>query len=555
MPHHAEPSIITPTCRAPLLWVLLPVIPGYCIARTLPALPVGILLLTALALAGAALLLAEKRPAPWSGCVLVATGLLAMAWFQIRWDAPQPAWAALPPREAVLELKTERLFNTPAEKPRAMGVARITGTPTHLDDLRGRSVVFDLRTSPGEPPLQPGYTMSAKGLLRHITMDAAHNDFQRSMAAAGILYELRRGSILQITGNGSAWEQRMNAARAWCADALRHNSAHATDEAGIATAMLLGNRSALTQEQRLAFERSGTMHLFAVSGLHVGIVAAVLFGAFSILRLPRSAATALMLATLLLYVLLTGAAPSAVRAFSMIVLYVAARAVQRKPEPFAALVASATGVLILWPGQLWSPGFQLSYAVLAAILLYGLPLAEYGNKRFDPYPGLPDNLRGWRHACMEAVTRNAFTMTAVSIAAMLASMPLIVSYFKIGTPGSLLLNVLLVPMAGLVITADGLALLADALRIEPLAGLFNNAARTAAWIMETLIGNMLDAPGLYFHRTFATTGTGIAALACVLGMMALAHQRPLLNSRLAWWTPPAILLLFILFGTHPVNAT
>ena len=127
------------------------------------------------------------------------------------------------------------------------------------------------------------------------------------------------------------------------------------------------------------------MHFFAISGLHIGVIATAIAQFLLLIRIPRKVSPFIGLPLLFLYVQITGASPSAVRAFLMALFFWASFAFVRQRSPLAALAASAVFVLIFQPAQLWSIGFQLSYTVVLSILLFGLPLYETASEKLAPF--------------------------------------------------------------------------------------------------------------------------------------------------------------------------
>src|SRR5690606_8486486 len=110
-------------------------------------------------------------------------------------------------------------------------------------------------------------------------------------------------------------------------------------------------------------------------------------------RLPRGAAFLLGTAILWTYVDITGGTPSAVRAFWMVTCLLGARQIRAPSNSLAALAASALVVLVIDPHQLFSASFQMSYGIVAALLLYGVPLQERWLARWQPWATLPK--AGW----------------------------------------------------------------------------------------------------------------------------------------------------------------
>ena len=139
---------------------------------------------------------------------------------------------------------------------------------------------------------------------------------------------------------------------------------------GALKAMILGDKSNLTSEQKQIFKNTGTMHVFAVSGLHVGIIALLLFYICSVACVPMYLRSFIVVPLLFLYVLACGLPASAVRAFIMVATFVLALSFSRGSRPINALMVSAVIAILVSPKVIFSAGFQLSYAVVGSLLLY-----------------------------------------------------------------------------------------------------------------------------------------------------------------------------------------
>ena len=134
--------------------------------------------------------------------------------------------------------------------------------------------------------------------------------------------------------------------------------------------MLFGERNALDEETIGLFSQSGIAHLLAVSGLHVGLVAAavLLLGRrFGLQGWVAYLFTALLLAA---YVYLCGLAPSALRAFIMVLLAMGAVQLGRPGDLPTSLAAAALFTLVFNPFLLFTISFQLSYAATGAIIFW-----------------------------------------------------------------------------------------------------------------------------------------------------------------------------------------
>ena len=148
------------------------------------------------------------------------------------------------------------------------------------------------------------------------------------------------------------------------------------DDTGMLAAMLFGDRSQLSAEQRAGFERTGTFHLFVVSGLHVAMVTGALFWLLRRARVPEFPAVGLTIAIALGYALLTGFGVPAQRALAMSSLYLIARALDRQRSGLNALGTAALLILGADPRALFEASFQMTALVIVAVAGLAVPFGE-----------------------------------------------------------------------------------------------------------------------------------------------------------------------------------
>ena len=195
---------------------------------------------------------------------------------------------------------------------------------------------------------------------------------------------------VQVVGQVErSWRCRLYAAQAWAAgrmDAFAGSRANHllprvaqlnTQDAAILNAMLFGDRGGLTQTLRAGFERTGTFHLFVVSGLHIALLAAAVFWMLRRLRLPEGIAVMSTIALATAYALLTGFGVPVQRALCMTAAYLLARWLARETGPLNALGTAALAVLVLDPRALFEAGFQMTFLVIVAIAGMALPIARH----------------------------------------------------------------------------------------------------------------------------------------------------------------------------------
>jgi len=286
-----------------------------------------------------------------------------------------------------------------------------------------------------------------------------------------------------------------------------------SDAARAYQAMILGDKSRLSAEQKEGFIDTGTMHVFAISGLHVGFASAFMYAAMTLFRVNRRIQPFAALPLLYVYVCACGGAPSAMRAFSMIAIIWSASVLSRGVRPIHALVLAAAGSLLISPTVLFEAGFSLSYGIAASIFVYGVPLYESLRRARDSR-FVPES-RGFLGRFSSAVFAYLAGGFSISIGAAFAAMPLTAHYFSYFSPASVIYSPFFVTGAGLVV---GLGFAGFAL--PSFLAQFTNTA--AAWI----VGAMSDAAvfGANFAdlKIAAQLPSAFSAFAALFAFLALS---------------------------------
>jgi competence protein ComEC len=177
------------------------------------------------------------------------------------------------------------------------------------------------------------------------------------------------------------------------------------DDGGMLNAMLFGDRTRLTHTLRVGFERTGSFHLFVVSGMHVALLAGLLFWIARRLRLGarghqlnESLATLVTLTLISAYALLTGFGVPVERALLMTAVFLLTRLLSRERNTLNALGAAALAVLIWSPHALFEASFQMTFLAIVAIGGIAMPLGE---RSFLPYARAARNLNHlWRDTAL-----------------------------------------------------------------------------------------------------------------------------------------------------------
>jgi competence protein ComEC len=196
------------------------------------------------------------------------------------------------------------------------------------------------------------------------------------------------GALRVVGPRRASWGCRLGAAQAWASGRLLGYVGSGVNrqlppvarlsvaDGRMLDAMLFGDRTSLDQGLRTGFERTGTFHLFVVSGLHIALLAGGVFWVLRRVRLPVWAATVGTIAAAAGYAAMTGFGQPVQRSLGMVTVYLLARVLGREREPLQALGAAALAMLLWAPASLFEAGFQMTVLAVVAIGGIGHPLAE-----------------------------------------------------------------------------------------------------------------------------------------------------------------------------------
>ncbi|MGC9092341.1 MAG: DNA internalization-related competence protein ComEC/Rec2 [Bacteroidota bacterium] len=267
------------------------------------------------------------------------------------------------------------------------------------------------------------------------------------------------------------------ATREWCTDVF--NRFVGGEEGDFLRGLLLGDRSGVDPDVRSAFINAGVIHVLAVSGLHVGIIAAIVFALLDVFRLPRTPKALATMVTLTFYVILVGAPPSAVRAGIMTSAIVLGHAMERKTSSLNTIAAAALIILTIDTFSIFNVGFLLSFAAVIGIVTLYKPLRGIFG----------------RHAVSGlAWIAPVFDLLAVSVAAFIGTFPITAAYFSRVSLVALVANLFVVPWVGLV-AAAGVSLLSFAAVSQSIAVYY---AAAAQFLTSVLLKFVTAAGGLPF---------------------------------------------------------
>ena len=290
-------------------------------------------------------------------------------------------------------------------------------------------------------------------------------DFDAYLARQGLEgYGTAKMKDVTILGLSRDWRSRFISVRRAIGrriDALFPNSA------GMMRALVLGDRSMLSDELRSSLSRTGTAHLISISGLHVTVLSTLL--AFVLSRLmSRRTACMLTIALLVPYGVLIGFTAAFVRAMAMFAILSLAPTAGLPSDPITRLCAAMLGWLLARPLSIGDAGFALSFSASAGILLLMPPIMTLtgvdGLSRRKPSPVL------WVRA-LHRLEVYILTLLCASLAAQLGTLPTVVSFFGVQSVVSIPFNLICVPLCMLGYVLGIFALLLSAVLL-PVAATF-----------------------------------------------------------------------------------
>lgn len=300
-----------------------------------------------------------------------------------------------------------------------------------------------------QKPFQPGDRIRCAGTLRKRNYPG--DEALELFVPAPTDWSRLNGSSRLAPGN---WiqQQRERAAQTLSIEMDRHPT-----QLAVFKALMLGYRKAIPIETIQQFRRTGTMHIFAISGLHVGMVGLLITVVLKTLGVPRDKWGIWLIPLLLAYVCATGMKSSALRALTMAAVYFCAPLFRRKPDIPNAIAFAAILLLLCNPQEILSAGFIFSFTVVGFIVMV--------------FAGPPGRLITRGGGWLVAPRNYAASLVITSAAAFIASIPLTALFFGTFSPVSLIGNLVVVPLTFCVVLSGWLSLLA------PVASeVFNHAA-------------------------------------------------------------------------------
>lgn len=261
------------------------------------------------------------------------------------------------------------------------------------------------------------------------------------------------------------------------------------DELAVVGALTLGYKDDIDPELRHRFQASGAAHVLAVSGLHTGILYVLILWLLTLggrikpryeNQIGRCLISGVIIAVMWGYAWLTGMTPSVVRAVLMVTLVEIGKMIYRKSFSINTIAAAAVLILLVRPYDLWSVSFQLSFAATASIVLFANAL------------GSTIKYRSLKKTFWGKILNWFIGIILVSLAAQLGTMPITMFHFGQVSTYFLLTNLLVLPLATLLVPSG---LLSIAFGGSGIGWLVGKVTSGLAWLMNHAVGWIESLPG------------------------------------------------------------
>lgn len=427
-------------------------------------------------------------------------------------------------RGILCETPEQRLYEHGDEKSwRTMGRIDVNALclgKTNAQPVVGRVAVSTAGLLP--PDFASGQTVEITGIIRPPKGPLANGlfDYRTYLSRLGIYYQLQVVS----TNDWQLLSRPLSPSladrfRPWAQSTLARGLPVEDEPLRLLWAMTLGWKTALTGEISEPFMRSGTMHIFAISGLHIALISGILVSLLRVFQVPRSVCGVLVIPLIWSYTGLTGWQASAIRSTIMMTVIIAGWSLKRPGDLLNSLAAAAVIILIWDPQQLFQASFQLSFSVVLSLALFTPVLERIRKTWSQPDPFLPAETRSRWPKWMERPAHYISLSFTTSLAAWLGSIPLVAYYFHLFTPVSLLANLVVVPLSSLALMSN-LASLMTGSWFPACTEIFNHSAWFWMLLMVRVSEWAAQVPGGSFYVATPAPITFLVYYALLVSVMA-----------------------------------
>lgn len=325
-----------------------------------------------------------------------------------------------------------------------------------------------------------------------------------------------------------------------------------------ASAMVLGRKKGMDSEVKALYQGAGISHLLAISGLHLSLIGAGLFGLLKKVRLPVALSAGISTWILIVYAQLTGMGISTRRALVMFLLFLAAGLLKRTPDLPTSLAVAALLLLVPKPQRILDAGFQLSFSAVIGIAVM-IPVLQDGWEEAAPSLRVTDGVAGWNIA-RAAIVRACRLLRKNILAGLgitMTMLPFLLIHFYEWSPWSVLLNLAVIPLMGILLPClIGLQLVARLTAfthcLELPQHLLCAAIEAIFSCYEQLCRFTTALPGSILHTGYPTWR---ALTAYTIGLIALAVSGKKLRPHLRLAAAVCLMGIFLIRLPGELNVT
>ncbi|HLC23978.1 MAG TPA: ComEC/Rec2 family competence protein [Dehalococcoidia bacterium] len=393
--------------------------------------------------------------------ILLALSLLALTGGSLRLSATQPATdpnsVSRYNQQGIQTIRGE--VSAEPEAGRASATVRLKVQAAKENEVWTEATGVALLRQRPYPEYHQGDTLEVTGKLK--TPEAGgESGYAEYLARQGIVSLMDYPRVTLVKRGTAGPAEWLRTLRARLSESI--GSALPEPQASLAQAILLGERKDIPDYLNAAFARTGTMHLLAISGMNLSIVAGMgLAFAVWLLGRRRFIYVWVAIAGVWAYAALTGMYPPVFRAAAMATIFLLAEYFGRQGSALVAITFAGAVMVAIDPFVLWSVSFQLSFISMAGLILFTPVIQAWGRARAEQL------VQGHPH--LQGLADFAISSAAVTLGATLATWPLIAHYFGILSAVSLPANLAVVPALPLIMLSAA---------VTAVVGL---AAPAAAW--------------------------------------------------------------------------
>lgn len=354
-----------------------------------------------------------------------------------------------------------------------------------LPPVYGDRVTFIASASNLGPRRNPGEFDSTSYQQRHGIYSEIHTRFAADCE-------------IQSHGHGNPIQAFALKARHWIQHRLEIDLGDSPEICAVIDGVVLGLRGESPEDLKTLLQRTGTIHLFVVSGLNIVMLSTIIFYLLKPFGFPRSFCIVIVILALAAYAVVTGLRTSTVRSAIMAAVLLSATLFDRRSFSINSLAFAALVLLGFDTNELFAPGFQFSFTIVFVIILCASRIHHWFAAFASPDPFLPRLLWSWPVRCRTWCWDKVSAWLGVIFASWIGSLVFTVGYFHLFSPGSIVANFLAVPVAFLILTAGIASILFGEISLH-FAVLFNNANWFSAKAMLAALNFSANLPSGYVY--------------------------------------------------------